>query len=366
MAHLLGIQTSSPPYVVPQSRAAEELKRRMAVRPAVGRMIDSASAHSGIDTRRVVIPDASDPDAERFYPTSADEAPPDTKRRMDLYKVWSRSLAVEAASRVLQATEISASNISRLITVSCTGFSAPNFDETLISSLGLPPDVRRTHIGFMGCAASVVGMNSVLEALQASPEEGATALLVSVELCSLHLQTEPTKDNILANLIFADGCGAALFGAHSASTSKARITSTHSRLFPDSRHYMGWEIGNHGFEMMLSTELPVIIAEQAVPAIQALLAEQGLSPGAIRHWALHPGGRAILDALQTGLGLSDEQVAPSRAVLRRFGNMSSASILFVLKEVLDGTALAPEDRMCAVAFGPGLTMELALFSGGGA
>ena len=134
-------------------------------------------------------------------------------------------------------------------------------------------------------------------------------------------------------------------------------------LFEKSTRVMGWEIGNHGFEMVLSPDLPSLIAEQAVPAAKHILAERGLQPEDIRHWALHPGGRAILDALQTGLHLTDEQTAPSRSVLRNFGNMSSASILYVIKELLSGVELAPGDRLCAIAFGPGLTMEIAIFGG---
>jgi predicted naringenin-chalcone synthase len=363
MPLLIDIATASPPYRVSQARAAEELKKRMGGRPAVARMIDAAASRSGIATRAVVVPDAEAGGDTRFYPTSPDTPGPDTKQRMCLYKEWSARLTVRAASAVLEATGTDPSSITRLITVSCTGFSAPNFDYDLITSLGLPSHIRRTHIGFMGCAAAVIGFTSVLEALQRTGDDKSKVLLVAVELCSLHMQTDPSRDNILANMIFADGCGAALFATGSAHPAKARLVETHSILFPASKHIMGWEIGNHGFEMILASDLPDAITAQAVPAAKAIIQRMGLQPGDIRHWALHPGGRAIIDALQTGMDLSDKQVAPSRAVLSEYGNMSSASILFVLKEVFSHDRLQADDWLCTIAFGPGLTMEMAFMRG---
>lgn len=363
MPLLIDVATASPPYRVSQARAAAELKTRMGGRPAVGRMIDAAVSLSGIATRAVVVPDAETGGGERFYPTSPDSSAPGTKQRMNLYKEWSAKLAMEAVSQLLRSTETPPSTITRIITISCTGFSAPNFDHELIISLGLPSQIKRTHIGFMGCAAAIIGFTSAFEALHVAHGNEGNVLVVAVELCSLHLQTDPTRDNILANMIFADGCGAALFSPDSARPAKARLVHTRSLLFPDSKKYMGWEIGNHGFEMMLSSELPEVIADVAVPAARTILSEMGLRPNDIRFWALHPGGRAIIDALHTGLGLTDDQVAPSRAVLQQNGNMSSASILYVLKELFSRSHLQPDDLLCAIAFGPGLTMELALFRG---
>jgi predicted naringenin-chalcone synthase len=363
MPLLIDLATASPPYRISQARAAEELKKRMGGRPAVARMIDAAASRSGITTRALVVPDAEADGNQRFYPTSPDIPGPDTKLRMQLYKEWSAKLTVRAASAVLEATGTDSSSITRLITVSCTGFSAPNFDYDLITSLGLPPDVQRTHIGFMGCAAAVIGFTSALEALQRTGGDKTKVLLVAIELCSLHMQTDPTRDNILANMIFADGCGAALFAAGSATAANARLVQTHSLLFPASKHIMGWEIGNHGFEMILSSDLPDAITAQAVPAAKAIIERMGLQVGDIRHWALHPGGRAIIDALQTGLDLTDEQVAPSRTVLSEHGNMSSASILFVLKEIFSRGSLQSHEWLCTIAFGPGLTMEMAFFRG---
>jgi predicted naringenin-chalcone synthase len=232
-----------------------------------------------------------------------------------------------------------------------------------MKEFSLPADTQRTHIGFMGCAAALVGFTSVLESLRTADREKSTTLLVAVELCSLHLQTEPTRDNILANMIFADGCAAALFSNRSSLKPRLQLISTHSHLFSNSADYMGWKIGNTGFEMMLSSELPRIIAEEAVPIVEKLIAQQGIDRTAIRHWVLHPGGRAILDALQNGLNVSDEDMLPSRTVLKNYGNMSSASILFVMKELLATRTISRDEFVCAIAFGPGLTMEVAFLKG---
>ncbi len=360
MALLVDIATASPPYVVSQATAAAELKRRMGGTPAVGRIIDAAAARSGIATRRIVIEDAEPAAGKQFYAATSEGPHPGTAQRMDLYREWSGRLAVEATSDLLARTGTPPASVDRLITISCTGFSAPNFDQQIITRLGLPPTIHRTHIGFMGCAAAIVGMTSALEA---GREPKQTILLVAVELCSLHVQMEPTRDNILANMLFADGCAAALFSSDQARIAKARLLSTDSLLFENSSDMMGWEIGDSGFQMILSTRLPEVISECAVPAVRKILAKRNLSPDQISHWALHPGGRAILDALQGGLGLSEGQVAASRAVLNRLGNMSSVSILFVIKEVLLSSVIRPGEMFCAIAFGPGLTMEIALFEG---
>jgi predicted naringenin-chalcone synthase len=360
---LIHITTSLPPYKVSQAKASEELKVRMAVRPAIGRLIDTAAQHSGIESRYVVVPDAENVLAPKFYSTDSGAITPDTKTRMIEYEHWSKFLAKNAVARLLEETGCAPSSVKRLITVSCTGFYAPGIDYYLIDEFHFPVSLQRTHIGFMGCAAALVGLTSVMESLQAAVTGNSATLLVALEICSLHLQTEPTRDNILANMIFADGCAAMLFSKATKYTPKLQLLSTHSYLFANSSEFMGWKIGNTGFEMMLSSELPRIILEEAVPVLHAIMKRQGIESQSIRHWVLHPGGRAILDSLQNGLQLSDEEMLPSREVLRKYGNMSSPSILFVMKELLATRNVQKDEYVCAVAFGPGLTMEIAFLKG---
>ncbi len=357
---LIDIATASPPYKVAQSYAASELKKRMGGTSAISRMIDMAANQSGIDHRYFVIKDGEENASDKFFTKDGTHFSPDTKTRMTEYEKWSISLAKQAVKDLAEKNKIDFSSIDRIITISCTGFFAPGLDYELIKEFKISPGVKRTNIGFMGCAASLVGVNSVWEAMKQNHNENI--LMVSVELCSLHLQTEPTRDNILANMIFADGAAAAYFSKNNHSDQrKLEIQFAESFLFEDSAKFMGWKIGNNGFEMMLSSELPKIILNSAAPKAKEILIQKGIDISQIKHWALHPGGRAILDSLQNGLALSDEQSKPSREVLKNFGNLSSVSILFVLKNILENTQLNKDDYLCAIAFGPGLTMELVLF-----
>jgi len=357
---LIDIATASPPFKVAQSYAASELKKRMGGTAAISRMIDMAANQSGIDHRFFVIKDGEENSTEKFFTKDGHHFSPDTKSRMTEYEKWSIFLTKQAVSELAQKNKIDFGSIDRIITISCTGFFAPGLDYELIKEFKISPSVKRTNIGFMGCAAALIGVNTVWEAMNQNYSENV--LMISVELCSLHLQTEPTRDNILANMIFADGAAAAFFSRKNISNErKLEMQFAESFLFEDSAKFMGWKIGNNGFEMMLSSELPKIILNSAAPRAKEILNNQGIDISKIKHWALHPGGRAILDSLQNGLELSDEHLKPSRDVLRNFGNLSSVSILFVLKNIIETVEFIKDDYLCAIAFGPGLTMELVLF-----
>lgn len=357
---LIDIATASPLYKVAQSLAADELKKRMGGTSAISRMIDMAANQSGIDHRFVVIPDGDEKSTKKFFTLNGSHFSPDTKTRMIEYEKWATSLVNKAVKDLGEKNKIDFSSIDRLITISCTGFFAPGLDYELIKEFKISPSVKRTNIGFMGCAAALVGINSVWEAMKQNGNENV--LMIAVELCSIHLQTQPTRDNIVANMIFADGAAAAFFSKRNISErSNLEIQFAESFLFENSAKFMGWKIGNSGFEMMLSSELPQIILNSAAPKAREILTQRNINISQIKHWALHPGGRAILDSLQNGLELSDAQLKPSRKVLRDFGNLSSVSILFVLKNIIDNESLQKDDFCCAIAFGPGLTMELVLF-----
>ncbi len=360
---LIDIATSNPPFEVLQLEAAEKLKSRMGGRPVINKLIEAAYQHSGIDKRYIVIPDADENAAEKVFTREGKHFVPDTKVRMNEYEKWSKILAAKAVKNLLTATNTSPDEINKIVTISCTGFYAPGLDSFLINKFNFPLLAKRINIGFMGCAASIIGFNSVLESLKHNNENDKKTLLVSLEICSLHLQIEATRDNILANMIFADGCAATLFSQNFDPAVKLNLISTHSVMFKNSEEYMGWKIGSTGFEMILSSKLPQIILDEAVPSLIKILEEENLTIDMIKYWALHPGGRAILDSLQKGLCLNDEKTKSSRRVLKNFGNMSSASILFVIKDLLDSQQIKKDEICCAVAFGPGLTMEVALFRG---
>ena len=361
---LIELTTASPPYKVTQRKACEELKMRMKGNTAIARLIDITEKYSGIDSRFIVIPDGNDDSEKNFFTTDdGSHFNPDTQARMQMYEKWSAKLAVEAVTELFTKTKIDHNKINRIITISCTGFYAPGLDYHLIQKFNLPKSVKRTNIGFMGCSAALNGINSVWETLNSNKEKNVTILLVAVEICSIHLQTLATRDNILSNMIFADGASAVLFSNENEFDPKLKITFTETVLFDNSAEFMGWKIGNYGFEMVLSSDIPKIILDSAAPEIEKILDKKGFKVADVKFWALHPGGRAILDSLQKGLGLSDTQLFPSREVLRNYGNMSSVSILFILKKISEDNVINKGELCCAIAFGPGLTMEIVMFEG---
>jgi predicted naringenin-chalcone synthase len=246
--------------------------------------------------------------------------------------------------------------VSHLVTVSCTGFVAPGLDAHAIGALGLLPTIRRTHVGFMGCHGALNGLRVAHGFFGAQPD--ARVLLCAAELCSLHLQYGWEEGQVVANALFGDGAAAAVLGSpHGARRAPWSVAANGSTLFPDTEETMTWRVGDHGFEMTLSPRVPALIASDLGPWLAAWLAEQGLAPGDVRTWAVHPGGPRILDAVEEALGLSRDDTRVSREVLAEHGNMSSPTLLFITDRLMRAGAPAP---CVALGFGPGLVAEVAL------
>ncbi len=321
-------------------------------------------AKSGIDQRYTCIPDyLTAPPNFSFYPNNwALEPSPSTHDRNQLYQTYAAKLAESAAADAIADSTFPHESITHLIVVSCTGFSAPGVDVHLIQQLGLRADIDRTMIGFMGCYAAFNGLKTAHAICQSNPK--ARVLLVCVELCTLHFQAENTIESVVINAIFGDGAAAAILSSESAAAAAGKLAYVdgYSLLVPDSLDLMHWTIGNTGFLMGLSPKVPATIAEHLPGYLQTFLDRNDLTQSAIDFWAIHPGGRQIVDQVQNLLQLSDRMVADSYAVLREYGNMSSTTILFILKRLLaqhqagDGFG-----NGVAMAFGPGLTIEGCLF-----
>jgi predicted naringenin-chalcone synthase len=278
-----------------------------------------------------------------------------SKNRNELYIKESRRLSLEAVAALLQKLQEGLQEkITHLITVSCTGVSSPGFDFHIVKECQLAPDVERFHIGFMGCCAAFPAMKLARTICLA--EKDARVLLVTVELCSLHLQRKYELDTMVASAIFADGVAAALVSAHPDDSDGARLRlhAFHSEVLPDSETDMTWKIGDSGFEMRLSSYVPNLLEKNIQPVMARLFRKAGVAQREIRLWAIHPGGRLILDKLEKTLNLSKEDLQPSYDVLREYGNMSSSTILFVLDRILD---TPQKGKVFAAAFGPGLTVE---------
>jgi predicted naringenin-chalcone synthase len=275
---------------------------------------------------------------------------PDTARRMQRFKESAFPLVRTALGGL--ALTAARDCISHVIVTCCTGFYAPGLDLEIVSRLGLPASVERTMVGFMGCQAAVNALRLARHIVRSDVD--ARVLVVNLELCTLHLHETDDIEEVLSFLLFADGCAASLV---SAEPSGLELKSFRSAVLPEGADQITWDIGRQGFDMVLSGQVPGTIARGLPAVLPAALG--GIPAAEIEHWAVHPGGRSILDAVERAAGLDDRALAVSRDVLRRYGNMSSATVMFVLKEIL-ASRRAPGPG-CAIAFGPGLTAETMLF-----
>jgi predicted naringenin-chalcone synthase len=269
---------------------------------------------------------------------------PSTAARMAVYGEAAPGLALEAVRRLGPLI-----GITHLIVASCTGFVAPGIDQIIAAELGLAGDVERTLVGFMGCYAAVSALRLAHHVVRSEPE--ARVLVVTVELSTLHLQAERRLEPLLAMLQFGDGASAALVTAEPLGFALSRPFAA---TLPDSSALIRWDIGDSGFVMQLSGEVPSRIGEalREPDFRRAMLG--GEAAGAFDAWAVHAGGRSVLDAVEHGLDLPPQALAESRDVLARFGNMSSSTLPFVLSELL---ANPKRRRGIALAFGPGLAAE---------
>ncbi|HTH99999.1 MAG TPA: type III polyketide synthase [Acidisoma sp.] len=275
---------------------------------------------------------------------------PGTAARMRLYEHHAPELALQALAALDIAAE--AERVTHLVVASCTGFMAPGLDQLIARRLGLRPDVQRTLVGFMGCSAAVPALRIAQAAVLANP--ASRVLVVNLELCTLHMQETQDLEVSLSFLIFGDGCAACLVSAdqHGIMLHDFRTT-----VVPDSEDLITWHIGDQGFVMHLSGQVPARITRALRENTGDLLRGEGTQ--AIDLWAVHGGGRTILDAVQAGLNLPPAALETSRAVLAAYGNMSSATIMFVLKQMLSDAAEG--QRGLAMAFGPGMAVETVRF-----
>jgi predicted naringenin-chalcone synthase len=326
------------------------------------RLIRAIYRSSGIERRHTVIGDFDGDSPASFFRAgpAGGRKGPGTAARNALFESGSRSLSVALARKVLDNSAFDAGDVTHVVTVSCTGFCNPGPDYHIVRDLGMSPGTQRYHLGFMGCYAAFPALRMAAQFCEADP--GAVVLVLCLELCSLHLQLNGTEDAILANSLFSDGAGAAVVSARAPSpgTGAFRIEGFRSTLVPDGEQEMAWRIGDHGFDISLTSYVPKIIGGNLREFVEPSLALGGMTIGEVDLWAVHPGGKSILDQVQRCLDLGAEQLQASREVLRRFGNMSSASILFVLEELLNRRAGGGGEKVCAIAFGPGLTVEMAL------
>ena len=362
MSYITAIGTATPPHAFSQVGGAQFMGARLGLSAAEQRKLQVLYRATAIEQRHSVIPDvvAQPPTRFEFFPQEGQPFP-STATRMAWYERCATPLALEAIAAALSAERLA--EVTHLVTMSCTGLYAPGLDIELLEQTALRSTVHRTGINFMGCYAAFNALKVADAFCQADPS--AKVLVVGVELCTLHVQDSQTHDDLVAGAIFSDGAAALLVeGAErKANLPALRLRKFYCDLQSEGREAMAWYVRDTGFLMKLSAYVPQLLEKKVTQLLEGLLDQAGLPDAPIEHYALHPGGRKILDLLAAKLGLRPDQTAHSREVLRQYGNMSSVTVLFVLAQLWQQLQAKPAQApipILSMAFGPGLTLEAAL------
>lgn len=356
-ASILGLGTAVPATRLTQRDVRDLLAAQPGLDRRARRIIDAAFDAAAIDTRHTVLSElgALGAGGGLHVRDGALLVSPGTAARNDEFRRAAPPLFAEASRGALASAGVDAAEVTHVVTVSCTGVFAPGPDYRLVRDLGLSPAVERDHLGFVGCAAAVPALRLAARITRADPD--AVVLVASAELCSLHITSSDDPEQIVAASVFADGAGAAVVSADPARGTGRRLElgGFATRLSKEGEHDMTWTAGDEGFAMRLTAEVPRIVGREIAGVVDDVYG----GPGSIDAWAVHPGGRSILDRVQSGLDLPADALDASREVLRTHGNMSSATLLFILRDMLADTARPDGQRIAAIAFGPGLTVETA-------
>ena len=344
------INTALPPTALKQA----ELPGLLPPEHTEDRTLHKILSGSGIRKRHLAV----DPRVE-------DVAHWSTTPRMRRFQEEGLPLATEAVEGALDQAGILPEEVGLLCLVSSTGYGTPGIDTRLLRDLGIPPSTRRLVIGHMGCFAALPGLTACVDFARCHPKP---AVLLNLELSSLHLQPPPWDvEQLVINSLFGDAAVAMVVEARTDSPTKPRSTPLVLSLASHTEHaheeHMTWEVGDRGFRMGLSSKIPDLIAGCLPDLVTDLLSPHGLTPEAIDRWAIHPGGRRIIDAAEKSLSLTPSDSRASRHVLQEYGNCSSAGLPLVLAEIQNSMPLAPGEHEVAMTFGPGLTLDTALLQG---
>ena len=354
------IATSVPKGSNSQNAVREIMKSTLGKDRKTQAILHRIYSQSGIEKRHSVINEFHQTEKVNPYLNGSSGTTPTTSERNDIYKKEASKLFIETGQKLLDRNKhISNEDITHVITVSCTGFYAPGPDYDLVKNLKLKPSTHRFHLGFMGCFAAFPALKMAYSFCE--NDSKAVVLIIATELCSLHFQHKSDLDNLISASVFADGSAGALVSQKQSPNQTLKIHGFASSLTENGEKDMAWDIGDHGFDMILSTYVPDIIEANLKQVIQPLFDNYELNYSDIDYWALHPGGRAIIDKIESSLELQEHQVSASRKTLSEFGNMSSATVLFVLDELMK-SAPKKGSKVLPMAFGPGLTIESGLLS----
>lgn len=355
-ARILSIGTATPPTTITQDSIRDFLAAQPGTDRFTQRLIRATFDAAQIQRRHTVLTElgASGGDGI-FVDAHGVLRSPGTALRNAEYIRHAPELSRQAAASALAEAGVAASEITHVVTASCTGCFAPGPDFRIVRDLELAASTERYHLGFIGCAAAFPALRAAERFCAAQPD--AVVLVVCTELCSLHVRPSTSPDQIVSSSVFADGSAAAVVTADTADRAGLDLERFATTLTSEGERDMAWTIGDDGFEMVLTGEVPRIIGREIRGAVDGFLG--GLVPTA---WAVHPGGRSILDRVQAGLELSPEALTASRSVLRDYGNMSSATVMFILRDMMHDDTIGSGATIAGLAFGPGLTVESALLT----
>lgn len=359
-AGIIGIGTSLPRYKLEQDEVFQRIEASCPQDSDIMRWARRIFRQCGVDTRYTCEPDFLEPAGDcRYLPGHEEREVPSTSERMRIYERESVPLAAQAAREALEDAGLHSSSITHLITVSCTGQFLPGLDSILIKDLGLSPRINRIPLTFQGCHAGLKAVQLAKSLVESA--DSHHVLVVCVELCTIHFQPPASREALFGASFFGDGASACIISKVSPGQKHVfQLGDGHAVLVPDSDAEMIWRVGDHGFDLYLSPAIPKLLKSFVGEEVGHLIGQESLP----FLWAIHPGGRGIVDAVQDIFGLGDDQVSYSRSILKEFGNLSSATILFVLKRMREnlidqGISYA---EGISLAFGPGLTAELLCFS----
>lgn len=394
-SYILATGTAVPPHAMSQSAALSMFQNLACVDDRQRRLAKVLFDRAKVENRFTFVPhqaayqwcaDSADPSttlnqitrncalttAPDPIPTATCGGNPGltTGQRMRLYDLYAADIAIESARRGIESSPCTSADITHLVTVSCTGFASPGVDVRLIKTLELPASTQRINIGFMGCHGAVNGIRTAQNITTA--DTSAIVLVCCVELCSLHCRFQwgaEDHEKIIGNALFGDGSASLIISSRNGHPKKDwEIIDTGSVLIEDSQSALRWDIGDHGFEMILRQDIGDRIEAALADWLARWLSNHGLRFDDIDCWAVHPGGPKIISSVQQSLNLSDQQLSTSLDVLRRYGNMSSPTVLFILeafKEAMQNESesekkTTPRKYALIIAFGPGMVAEVAL------
>jgi predicted naringenin-chalcone synthase len=360
MSRIISTGTAVPEYTALQENILGFMCRAYN-NETVSRKLRILFHSSGIKTRYSVVPDfGSYTNGNLFFGNGK----PDVEKRMNLYREKASELAIAAINNLFEKLNCSIGSfgITHLITVTCTGLYAPGLETEIMDRLQLPEGIFHTSINFLGCNAAFPAQK-IADSFARSDKD-ARVLVVCVELCTIHFQPKDDNDNLLSNTLFGDGAAALLMVsdeyAHRNNLKGFAVEGFYSDVLGEGKELMGWNIKPFNFEMVLSAAIPSFIGQKINSFIDKTRRHFRISSEMIDRWAVHPGGRKILDHVQMQLGLNNGEMNYSYQILKEYGNMSSPTILFILNLIME-QELKPGEHIMAIGFGPGISVDTALY-----